>query len=71
MKSNDQFPSARDFKTILCSAGNKKRLQTLIKAQLSEISQSINKEMLYSVGEECVSLSSGNVRDGLHELQSA
>ena len=54
MKSDDQFPSAREFKTILCSAGNKKRQQNLIKAQLSEISQSINQELLYSVGEECI-----------------
>ena len=40
VKSDDHFPSARVFKTILCSAGNKKRLQALIKTQLSEISQS-------------------------------
>ena len=32
------------------------------KAQFSEISKSINQELLYSV-DECVSLSSGNVRD--------
>ncbi len=30
MKSDDQFPSAHKFRTILCSAGNKKRLLTLI-----------------------------------------
>lgn len=40
MKSGDTFPSACKFKTILCSAGNKKRLQSLIKAQLSETSMS-------------------------------
>lgn len=62
MKSDDQFPSARVFKTILCSAGNKKRLQALIKTQLSEKSQSITQEL---VGEECVSLSSGNNRGDL------
>ena len=65
MKSGDMFPSARKFKTILCSAGNKKRLQTLIKAQLSETSKSINQELIYSVGDECVSLSSGNAKDHL------
>jgi len=48
MKSDDRFPSARVFKTILCSAGNKKCL-----------------ELIYSVGEECVSLSSGNNRGDL------
>ena len=49
MKADDQFPSSREFKTILCSAGNKKRLQTLINAQLSEFSKSIKQELLYSV----------------------
>ncbi len=44
MKSDDQFPSPRVFKTILCSAGNKKRLQAQIETQLSEISQSITQE---------------------------
>ena len=65
MKSGDMFPSASKFKTILCSAGNKKRLQTLIKAQLSETSKSINQELIYSVGDECVSLSPGNAKDHL------
>ncbi len=65
MKSDDQFPSPRVFKTILCSAGNKKRLQAQIKIQLSEISQSITQELIYSVGEECVSLSSGSNRGDL------
>ena len=34
VKSNDKLPSAHMFKTILCNAGNKKRLQTLIKNKL-------------------------------------
>lgn len=59
------FPSAREFETTLCSSGSKKRLQTLIKAQLSAISHSINQELLYSVGEECENLSSGDVIDDL------
>ena len=62
MKSGDQLPSAREFKTILFSVGNKKLLQTLIKAQLSQISQSINQKLLYSVGEECMCISSANVK---------
>ena len=37
MKLDDQFPSARVFKTILCSAGNKKLLQALIKTQLRNV----------------------------------
>ncbi len=65
MKSGNQFPSSREFKTILCSAGNKKRLQCLIKTQLSDKSQSINQELLYSVGVECVSLTSGNLKENM------
>lgn len=42
MKPTDKFPSARDFKTFLCSSINKKRLQTLIKSQLSKVAQSIH-----------------------------
>ena len=62
MKPADLFPTACKFKTILCSAGNKKRLQALIKAQLSELSKSISH---YSVGEDCVSLSTGDTKDSL------
>ena len=65
MKPADLFPMACNFKTILCSASNKKRLQAQIKAQLSELSESINQELIYSVGEDCVSLSSGNAEDSL------
>ena len=65
MKPADLFPMACNFKTILCSASNKKRLQAQIKAQLSELSKSINQELIYSVGEDCVSLSSGYAEDSL------
>ena len=65
MKAGDAFPSAREFKAIMCSSGNKKRLQTMIKAQLTGIAQSIKQEELYSVGEECTSISSGT---SLYEL---
>ena len=61
MKAEDAFPSAREFKAIMCSSGNKKRLQTMIKAQHTGIALSIKQEVLYSVGEECTSLSSGTV----------
>ena len=38
------------FLTILCSSGNKKRLQALVKTQLSERSHSISQELVYSAG---------------------
>ena len=65
MKPADLFPTACKFKTILCSAGNKKRLQALIKTQLSERSKSISLELVYSVGEDCVNLSTGDTKDSL------
>ena len=65
MKPADLFPTACNFKTILCSASNKNCLQAQIKAQLSKLSMSINQKLIYSVGEDCVSLSSGNAEDNL------
>ena len=65
MKAGDAFPSAREFKTIMCSSVNKKRLKTMIKAQLTGIAQSTKQEVQYSVGEECTSLSSGTSLDEL------
>ena len=66
IKPANLFPMACKFKTILCTAGNKKRLQTLIKThQLSELSKSINQELVYSVGEDCVSLSTGDTKESL------
>ena len=70
MKAGDAFPSAREFNTIMCISGNKKRLQTMIKAQLTGIAPSIKQEVLYSVGEECTSLSSGTSLDELSFSQS-
>ena len=65
-KPADLFPMAYKFKTILCTAGNKKRLQALIKThQLSELSKSISQELVYSVGEDCVSLSTGDTKESL------
>ena len=55
----------RDFNTIICSSGKKKRLQTTIKAQLPGVAQYIKQEVLYSVGEECTILSSGTSLDEL------
>ena len=44
MKAGDAFLSAREFKTIMCSSGNKKRLKTMMKAQLTGIAQSIKRK---------------------------
>ena len=66
MKPADLFPMACKFKTILCTAGNKKCLQALIKThQLSELSKSISQELVYSVDEACVSLSTGDTKESL------
>ena len=58
MKSGDAFSSALKFKTIMCSPGKKKRVRTMIKAQLTGIAKSIKQEVMHSVGEECTSISS-------------
>ena len=66
MKPADIFPMVCKFKTILCIAGNKKCLQALIKTyQFSELSMSISQELVYSVGEDCVSLSTGDTKESL------
>ena len=65
MNPANLFPINCKFKTILCSSGNKKRLQALIKTQLSERSHSISQELVYSVCENCVSLSTGDTKDNL------
>ena len=36
-----------------------------MKAHLADIAKSHNQELLYSIGEECVSLPTGNIRDDL------
>ena len=65
IKPADLFPTNCKFKTILCSSGNKKHLQALIRTQLSERSDFISQELVYSVGEDCVSLSTGDTKDNL------
>ncbi|XP_065904057.1 deleted in malignant brain tumors 1 protein-like [Dysidea avara] len=56
MKPANLLPMACKFKTILCTAGNKKRLQALIKThQLSELSKSISQELVYSVSLRSIS----------------
>ena len=63
MKPADLFPTTCRFKTILCNAGNKKHLQALIKVQFLEWSNATSQEVVYSVGEDCVSLSTGDTKE--------
>ena len=57
MKFNDTFPSARAFKTLLCSTSNKGRLQKLIRRHMTDLAQSVHAEIVYSVGSDCTNLS--------------
>ncbi len=57
IKLDDQFPSAREFKTFLCSTSNKTRLQKLLCSHLTELAQRSNTEIVYSVGSKCMNLS--------------
>ena len=57
MKMGDPFPSARAFKTLLCSNSNKGRLQKLICSYLTDLSQNVDVEIFYSVGPHCTNLS--------------
>ena len=57
MKLGNPFPSAREFKTLLCSISNKGRLQKLICSYLTDLAQNVYPEILYSVGSLCTNLS--------------
>lgn len=57
MKLDDPFPSAKAFKTLLCSVSNKGRLQKLICSHLTDLAQNMNAEIVYSVGPHCTNLS--------------
>ncbi|KAJ8349632.1 hypothetical protein SKAU_G00247620 [Synaphobranchus kaupii] len=57
MKLGDPFPSAREFKTLLCSVSNKGWLQKLICSYLTDLAQNVDAEMVYSVGSHCTNLS--------------
>eukprot|EP00745_Piridium_sociabile_P040935 TRINITY_DN7979_c0_g1_i3.p1 TRINITY_DN7979_c0_g1~~TRINITY_DN7979_c0_g1_i3.p1 ORF type:complete len:449 (-),score=103.89 TRINITY_DN7979_c0_g1_i3:362-1708(-) len=57
MKCTDPFPSAQAFKTLLCSVSNKVRLQKLIFDYLADLAESIDAEIVYSVGSHCTNLS--------------
>ena len=57
MKLDDPFPSARALTTLLCSVSNKGRLQKLICSYLNDIAQTVDAEIVYSVGSHCTNLS--------------
>ena len=57
MKLDDPFPSAKAFKTLLCSVSNKLRLQKLISTHLTDLAQRVKAEIVYSVGPHCINLS--------------
>ena len=57
MKLGNPFPSAREFKTLLCSISNKGWLQKLICCYLTDLAQNVDPEILYSVGSHCTNLS--------------
>ena len=57
MKLNDLFPSAQVFKTLLCSGSNKGRLQKVICNYLRDLAESVDAEIVYSVGSHCTNLS--------------
>ncbi|KAI4816806.1 hypothetical protein KUCAC02_009112 [Chaenocephalus aceratus] len=57
MKLGDAFPTARMFKTLLCSSSNKGQLQKMICSYLTDLAQSVDVEIVYSVGSHCTNLS--------------
>ena len=57
MKLDDKFPSAGEFKTLLCSTGNKTRLQKLLFSYLTDLAQGLSIEIVYSDGSKCMNLS--------------
>ena len=57
MKLGDTFPSARAFNTLLCSVSNKGQLQKLICSYLTDFAQTVDAEIVYSVGSHCTNLS--------------
>ena len=61
IKLGDPFHSDRAFKTLLCSVSNKGRLQNLICSYLTDLAQSVDAEIIYSVGSHCTNLSTQQV----------
>ena len=57
MKLSDLFPSAQVFKTLLCSGSNKGRLKKVICDYLTDLAESVDAEIVSSVGSHCTNLS--------------
>jgi len=57
MKLRDPLPSAQELKTLLCSDSNKGRLQKLLCDYLTNVAESVNVDIAYSVGSHCTNLS--------------
>ena len=57
MKLEDKFPSTQGFRTLLCSNSNKKRLQKLVFCYLTDVSKSVDKEIIYSIASHYTNLS--------------
>ena len=55
----DRFPSASEFKIILCGPENKCKLQQLVKIELSRIASTVLPELIYSCGTSVINLSTG------------
>ena len=53
MKLDDAFPLATEFKTLLRSASNKRRLQKLLCSYLTDLAQNVDAEIIYSFGTNC------------------
>ena len=57
MKLEDTFSSDKAFKALLCGNSNKERLKKMICSYLSDLAQSLDTEIVYSVGSHCTSSS--------------
>jgi hypothetical protein len=53
MKFIDPFPSVQTFKTLLYSDSNKGRFQKLICDYLTELAESVDTDIIHSVGSQC------------------
>ena len=57
MKLGDLFPSAQVFKTLLSGGSNKGQLQKMMCNYLTDLAESVDAEIVFSVGSHCTKLS--------------
>ena len=62
-KPSDLFPSTSKFNKILCSKTNKVRLQKFLQKCLTENAKNVNTKILYSIGKQCIDLSTDQQKD--------